>query len=198
MRHQQRPRAGLEERARQSRQRFRARLVARDGIAGGQHDPVGIELELRDLACGQQAIVELRRLFGMLSASDGSATPKGESAAASRARPTPAPRQKSVSAEVATLRAATDDAKTAPLRAAATSRKSQRETGPFNPTSRIYGFARASSARPTSIFRRASGPATRAGKSSRSTTRPAARSMPAGSQPVQRHSAPSAPSSFVA
>ena len=63
VRDQQRARAGIEERARQPRQRFRAGLVARDGIAGGKHHPIGIKLELRHLARGEQAIIELARLL---------------------------------------------------------------------------------------------------------------------------------------
>ena len=39
-------RAGIEEGARQARQRLRAGLVAGGGVAGRQHHPVGIELEL--------------------------------------------------------------------------------------------------------------------------------------------------------
>jgi len=84
MRHQQRPRAGLEERARQSRQRFRARLVARDGIAGGQHDPVGSLSSATSLAVSRPSSSS-DGCFGMLRANDGSATLKGESTAASRA-----------------------------------------------------------------------------------------------------------------
>ena len=61
-----------------------------------------------------------------------------------------------------------------------------------------YGFARASSASLTNIFRNSPGPVTRSGKSSRKVLAPACRSSPSGSQPVQRQSATSAPSSLVA
>ena len=61
-----------------------------------------------------------------------------------------------------------------------------------------YGFARASSASLTSIFRSSPGLVTRSGKSSRNVLLPAWRSIPSGSQPVQRQSAASAPSSLVA
>jgi hypothetical protein len=61
VRHQKRARAGIEERARQSRQRFRPRRLARHGVAGRQHHPIGIEFELRHLACGQEAVVAIRR-----------------------------------------------------------------------------------------------------------------------------------------
>jgi len=63
MRHQQRPRAGIEERSRQPRQRFGTGLVAGNRIAGRQHHPIGIELQLRDFARGEQAVVELGWLF---------------------------------------------------------------------------------------------------------------------------------------
>ena len=61
-----------------------------------------------------------------------------------------------------------------------------------------YSFARASSASLTNIFRNSPGPVTRSGKSSRKVLGPACRSIPSGSQPVQRQSAGSAPSSLVA
>jgi hypothetical protein len=59
-------------------------------------------------------------------------------------------------------------------------------------------FALASCARRTSILRSSSGPVTRSGNSSRSTVPSACMSRPSGSQPVQRQSAVSAPSSRVA
>ena len=68
VRHEQRAAAGIEERAGESRQRFRPRLVAGNRVAGRQHHPVGIELELRHLARGEQAIVKrtwLRRRRGL-------------------------------------------------------------------------------------------------------------------------------------
>jgi hypothetical protein len=55
--------AGVEERARQARQGFRAGLVAGDGFASRQDHPIGIELEPRDFARRQQAVVEIGRLF---------------------------------------------------------------------------------------------------------------------------------------
>ena len=64
VRDQQRARAGIEERARKARQCFRAGLVAGDGVAGGEHHPVGIELELRHLAGGEEAVIEFARLSG--------------------------------------------------------------------------------------------------------------------------------------
>jgi hypothetical protein len=59
-------------------------------------------------------------------------------------------------------------------------------------------LARASPASRTSILRNAMALATRSGKSSRSVALPACMSIPSGSQPVQRQSADSAPSSWVA
>src|SRR5262249_39249787 len=58
VRHQQRAPAGIEEGARQARQRFRAGLVAGGRVAGRQHHPFGIELQPCDLARGQKAVVE--------------------------------------------------------------------------------------------------------------------------------------------
>ena len=75
VRDEQRAGAGIEERAGESRQRFRAGLVAGDGVAGGEHHPVRVELELRHLAGGEQAVVGLARLLRQVSASDGSANP---------------------------------------------------------------------------------------------------------------------------
>src|SRR5437764_760415 len=49
MRHQQRSRAGIEERARETRQRFGAGLVTGNGVARREHHPVRVELELRDV-----------------------------------------------------------------------------------------------------------------------------------------------------
>ena len=49
--------AGIKERARKSGQRFGAWRVAGNRVAGRQDDPVGIQLELRDLARGEQAVV---------------------------------------------------------------------------------------------------------------------------------------------
>ena len=60
---EQRTRAGIEERAGKSRQCLRAGLVAGNGVAGGENDPVGVELELRHLAGGEQAVVEIARLL---------------------------------------------------------------------------------------------------------------------------------------
>jgi hypothetical protein len=59
-------------------------------------------------------------------------------------------------------------------------------------------FARASPASRTSILRKPTALVTRSGKSSRSVALPACISIPSGSQPVQRQSADSAPSSRVA
>ena len=64
MRDQQRARTGIEERARQSRQGLGAGLVACDGVAGRQHNPIRIELELGDFTRGEQTVVELRGLIG--------------------------------------------------------------------------------------------------------------------------------------
>jgi hypothetical protein len=61
-----------------------------------------------------------------------------------------------------------------------------------------YPLARASPASRTSILRSAMALVTRSGKSSRSVVLPACMSMPSGSQPVQRQSADSAPSSLLA
>jgi hypothetical protein len=61
-----------------------------------------------------------------------------------------------------------------------------------------YALARASPASRTSILRSSVPVVTRSGKSSRRVLLPACMSMPSGSQPVQRQSAPSAPSSLVA
>ena len=59
-------------------------------------------------------------------------------------------------------------------------------------------LARASPASRTSILRNAMALVTRSGKSSRSVALPACMSIPSGSQPVQRQSPDSAPSSRVA
>jgi hypothetical protein len=50
MRHQERTGAGIEETARETRQRLGAGLVARRGVAGRQDHQVGIELKLRHRA----------------------------------------------------------------------------------------------------------------------------------------------------
>lgn len=63
---------------------------------------------------------------------------------------------------------------------------------------RAYTFARASPASRTSILRSSAAFLTRSGNSSRSVRVPACMSMPSGSQPMQRQSALSAPSSRVA
>ena len=63
VRDEERARARIEERARKAGERFRPGLVAGDGVAGGEHHPVGVELELRHFACGEEAVVELARLF---------------------------------------------------------------------------------------------------------------------------------------
>src|SRR3954451_21866214 len=64
MRDQECARTGVEERARQSRQGLGAGLVARDGVAGRQHNPIRVELELSDFTCGEQTVVELSGLIG--------------------------------------------------------------------------------------------------------------------------------------
>jgi hypothetical protein len=61
-----------------------------------------------------------------------------------------------------------------------------------------YCLARASSASLTRVLRSSPGPLTRSGNSSRRAFAPAWRSIPSGSHPVQRQSAASAPSNFVA
>ena len=54
---QERSRAGVEEGARQPRQALAAQpAVGRRGVAGREHDPVGVELELRDLAGVEQPV----------------------------------------------------------------------------------------------------------------------------------------------
>src|SRR5216684_7221474 len=63
VRDQQRPGARVEERPRETRQRLRAGLVAGDGVAGRQHYPISIELQLRDFTGGEQTVVELGWLF---------------------------------------------------------------------------------------------------------------------------------------
>ena len=63
MRHEQRAGAGIEECPRETRKCLGARPVARHGVAGREHDPVGIELELGDLARGQEPVVEVARLW---------------------------------------------------------------------------------------------------------------------------------------
>ena len=40
---------------------FCARRGASDGLAGREYDPVGIEVELYDFACGKQPVIELCR-----------------------------------------------------------------------------------------------------------------------------------------
>ena len=65
-------------------------------------------------------------------------------------------------------------------------------------SARCQPLARASPASRTSILRKPTALVTRSGKSSRSVTLSACMSMPSGSQPVQRQSAGSAPSSRVA
>jgi hypothetical protein len=82
MRHQERPRAGLKERPRRARQRFGAGLGSGDGVAGGQHHPVGVELQLRDFACREQPIVE----FGRLSRNGPATVRQGPSHRRRRAR----------------------------------------------------------------------------------------------------------------
>ena len=73
VRHDQRSGAGIEERPRKTRQRLGPRFLLCGGIACRQNHPVGIELELCDFACLQQAIVKISRLFGMVSTKAGSA-----------------------------------------------------------------------------------------------------------------------------
>ena len=63
MRHQQRAGILLCRRPRETRECFRARPIARHGVAGREHDPVGIELELGDLTRGQEPVVEVARLY---------------------------------------------------------------------------------------------------------------------------------------
>ncbi|MGY4605700.1 hypothetical protein ACVW16_004112 [Bradyrhizobium sp. USDA 4474] len=75
MRNQQRTCAGVEEATRQSRQRLGARLVAGNRVAGRQHHPICIELELRDLTRREQTVVELGRLIWNRKRRDGSPTP---------------------------------------------------------------------------------------------------------------------------
>ncbi len=57
VRHQQGPRLGVEEGARQTGEGLGIALVAGSGVAGRQHHPVGIELELRHLGSREQAVV---------------------------------------------------------------------------------------------------------------------------------------------
>ena len=61
VRDNQRSGARIEEGARKARQRFRAGFFWCRRVASGQHHPVGIKLELRDLARGQKPVVELVR-----------------------------------------------------------------------------------------------------------------------------------------
>jgi hypothetical protein len=87
------------------------------------------------------------------------------------------------------------------LQAAATmSRRAYQRTLPrcSITQTRYQAFARASSASRTSILRKPPGEVTRCGKSSRKVLPSAIMSSPSGSQPVQRQSAASAPSSVVA
>src|SRR5262245_5663283 len=62
VRYEERSRPGIEEGPRKPRQRFRAGLVGSCGVAGRQHYPIGIELEQRDLARREEAVVKLGRL----------------------------------------------------------------------------------------------------------------------------------------
>lgn len=56
--HQERPRAGVEERAGQPGQPLRARFAARaGGVAGREHHEVGVEVQARDLARSQEPVV---------------------------------------------------------------------------------------------------------------------------------------------
>src|SRR5204863_814481 len=57
MRHEQCPRARIEERARHAGQSFRGFTTATCGVAGRKDHPVGIELEGRDLGCGEETVV---------------------------------------------------------------------------------------------------------------------------------------------
>ena len=64
MRHQQRAGAGIDEGARQARQRLRLLGAAGCRVAGRQDHPVGVELEGGNLGGRQIAIVELGLLLG--------------------------------------------------------------------------------------------------------------------------------------
>ncbi len=64
VRHEQRPRARIEEGPRETRQRLGARPVAGGGVAGRQHDEIGVELELGDLARGEETVILAARLLG--------------------------------------------------------------------------------------------------------------------------------------
>src|SRR5262245_8676897 len=57
MRDQNRAGSSVEECARKPRQRLRSPTAFGCRIAGREHDPIGVKLELRDLGCCQQAIV---------------------------------------------------------------------------------------------------------------------------------------------
>ena len=58
MRDQKRAGTGIEERTRQPGQRLGAGIaIAGRGVAGRQDDPVGIQLQLRDFAGGQQSVI---------------------------------------------------------------------------------------------------------------------------------------------
>ena len=54
---QQGPRARVEERTGQARQCFRSRPAGSGGVARGEHDPIGIELERGDFGRGKVAII---------------------------------------------------------------------------------------------------------------------------------------------
>ena len=58
VRNEQSWRTGIEEGAGKPRQRFGIALGARSScVAGRKHDPIGVEFELGDLRCGQDAVV---------------------------------------------------------------------------------------------------------------------------------------------
>ena len=59
----QRPGAGVEERLRQTGETFSAdRAVRGGGVTGRQHDPIGVEMQLRDLGRLQQPIIPVFRI----------------------------------------------------------------------------------------------------------------------------------------
>ena len=59
MRHEKRACPAIKECAGQARKCFGPGLAARNRVAGGQYHPVGVELELCNLAGGEEAVVEV-------------------------------------------------------------------------------------------------------------------------------------------
>jgi len=64
MRDEERSGAGIEKRARETREGLSTGLLAAGRVAGRQHHPIGIELQARYFRGGEQAIVLLGRLIG--------------------------------------------------------------------------------------------------------------------------------------